>query len=145
MVHVPPKEVRDQKNLLRQRFWLVKLLTMLKNRTHNVLNRNHLKPPEKTDLFGSYGRAWMNALSLSDPDGRLLKSDLELLDTIRSQIRQTEKWMRLSCTTFQSDELTIGHVTEWGQGLLRFHFPLPREIRGMGPAGAALQTGVRFE
>jgi len=93
LVHVPSKEVRDQKNLLRQRVWLVKLQTALKNRIHNVLDRNHLKPPEKTDLFGSYGRAWMNALNLHDPDSKLLKSDLELLDTIRSHIRQTEKWI----------------------------------------------------
>lgn len=93
LVHVPSKEVRDQKNLLRQRVWLVKLQTMLKNRIHNVLDRNHLKAPEKTDLFGSFGRAWMNALELAEPDGRLLKADLELLDTIKAHIRQTEKWI----------------------------------------------------
>jgi len=93
LVHVPSKEVRDQKNLLRQRVWLVKLQTMLKNRIHNILDRNHLKPPEKSDLFGSFGRAWINGLSLRDPDGKLLKSDLGLLDTIRSHIRQTEKWI----------------------------------------------------
>ena len=91
--HVPPKEVRDQKNLLRQRFWLVKLQTSLKNRIHSVLDRQHLKPPETTDLFGSKGRAWINALSLPDPDGKLLTSDLELLDTHKSQIRQAEKWI----------------------------------------------------
>lgn len=93
LVHVPSKEVRDQKNLLRQRVWLVKLQTMLKNRIHNVLDRNHLKSPERSDIFGSHGRAWMNALDLRDPDGKLLKSDLELLDTIKSHIRQTEKWI----------------------------------------------------
>lgn len=93
LVHVPCKEVRDQKNLLRQRVWLVKLQTMLKNRIHNVLDRNHLKSPERSDIFGSHGRAWMNALDLRDPDGNLLKSDLALLDTVRSHIRQTEGWI----------------------------------------------------
>lgn len=92
-VHVPSKEVRDQKNLLRQRMWLVKLQTMIKNRTHNVLDRNHLAQPEKTDLFGVSGRAWMNALELWDSDGKLLTADLEILDMIRSQIRATEKWI----------------------------------------------------
>jgi len=93
LVHVPSKEVRAQKNLLRQRFWLVKLQTMLKNRIHALVDRNHVRPPEKTDLFGSHGRAWLNALTLPDPDGKMLKSDLELLDTVRSHIRQTEKWI----------------------------------------------------
>lgn len=93
LVHVPVKDVREQKNLLRERMWLVKVQTMLKNRIHNVLDRNHLKPPEKTELFGAHGRAWMNRLTLADPDGKLLKADLELLDVLRRQVRQTEKWI----------------------------------------------------
>lgn len=93
LVHVPSKEVRDQKNLLRQRFWLVKLQTMLKNRIHNVLDRNHLTQPATTDVFGARGRAWMNALDLRDPDGKLLKADLELFDAIRGHMRQAENWI----------------------------------------------------
>lgn len=93
LVHVPSKEVRDQKNLLRQRFWLVRLQTALKNRIHSVLARNHTQGPERTDLFGGQGRAWMNALVLREPDNKLLKADLELLDVIRSHIRQTERWI----------------------------------------------------
>lgn len=93
LVHVPPKEVRDQKNLLRQRIWLVKLQTMLKNRIHNIIDRNHHKPPERTDLFGKHGRAWMSGLDLHDPDGKLLRADMELLDTLHAHIRQTEKWI----------------------------------------------------
>lgn len=93
LVHVPDKEVRDQKNLLRERFWLVRLQTAFKNRIHALLSRNHVEAPERTDLFGSHGRAWMNALSLRDPDAKLLQSDLELLDFVRSHVRQTEKWI----------------------------------------------------
>ncbi len=93
LVHVPSKEVREQKNLLRQRVWLVKLQTMLKNRIYNVLDRNHCQPPEMSDIFGTRGRAWMNALELNGVDANLLKADLELLDTLRAHIRQTEKWI----------------------------------------------------
>lgn len=93
LVHVPSKEVRDQKNLLRQRMWLVRLQTAIKNRIHALLGRSHLEPPEHTDLFGSRGRAWMNALSLRELDGKLLKADLGLFDSIRSHIRQTEQWI----------------------------------------------------
>jgi len=93
LVHVPGKEVRDQKNLLRQRFWLVRLQVMIKNRIHSILDRNHLQPPARTDLFGSHGRAWMNALTLREPDDKLLKSHLELFDFARESTRKTEKWI----------------------------------------------------
>ena len=93
MVHVPVKEVRDQKNLLRQRFWLVRLSTMIKNRVHSIIDRNHLQPPARTDLFAGHGRAWMNALTLREPDDKLLKAHLELFDFVRSGTRQAEKWV----------------------------------------------------
>lgn len=92
-VHVPSKEIRDQKNVLRQRFWLVRLQTMIKNRIHSILDRNHLEMPARTDIFSSHGRAWMNALTLREPDGRLLKMHLELLDSLRKPTRATEKWV----------------------------------------------------
>lgn len=92
-VHVPAKEIRDQKNVLRQRLWLVRLRTMIKNRIHSILDRNHLEMPVRTDIFGSHGRAWMNALTLREPDDRLLKMHLELLDSLRKPTRATEKWV----------------------------------------------------
>lgn len=99
LVHVPPKEVRAQKNLLRQRLWLVRVQTAVKNRIHHVVDRNHVQPPEQTDLFGKRGRAWLNVLELQDPDGKMLRADLELLDTLRGHIRVTEKWIEESLET----------------------------------------------
>lgn len=93
LVHVPSKDVRDRKNLLRHRFWLVRLQTMIKNRVHSILDRNHLKPPARTDLFAGHGRAWMNALTLREPDDKLLKAHLALFDELRMGTRQTEKWV----------------------------------------------------
>jgi transposase len=95
-VHVPPKLVRDQKNLLRQRMWLVRLQVMIKNRVHSILDRNHVQPPARTDIFGSHGRAWMNAVTLREPDDKLLKAHLELFDFVRTQTRQAEKWVDAS-------------------------------------------------
>ena len=66
---------------------------MIKNRIHNIIDRHHLEVPEKTDLFGSHGRAWVNALVLSYPDCNLLRQDMKLLDDVQSQVRQTEKWI----------------------------------------------------
>jgi transposase len=66
---------------------------MLKNRIHNIIDRNHLTPPERTDIFGTLGKSWMKNLSLPDPDDKLLKSHLELLATVQAHVRQTESWV----------------------------------------------------
>ena len=42
-VHIPTKEIRQQKDILRQRCWLVKSNTALKNRIHQILTRNHME------------------------------------------------------------------------------------------------------
>jgi transposase len=93
LVHVPNQDVRHQKDLLRQKAWLVRFQTMIKNRIHGIVDRNHQKPPERTDLFGSHGRMWLNRLELPDADNKLLKSHLDLLDVAREQIKQAEAWI----------------------------------------------------
>lgn len=93
LVHVPAKETRDHKNLLRHRFWLVHLQVMIKNRVHSIIDRNHVQPPKTSDLFGGHGRAWLDALTLREPDGKLLKAHMDLHDELRADTRQTEKWV----------------------------------------------------
>ena len=93
-VHVPSQEVRTHKNLLRQRFWLVELRTRVKNRTHNILDRNHVTLPQCSDLFGKAGRQLLDQILIPEPDSRLLKANLQLLDYINEQIRATEKWTK---------------------------------------------------
>jgi transposase len=93
VVHVPPREVRAQKNLLRQRLWLVELKTRVKNRIHNIMDRNHVGPPPAADLFGKAGRRFMDQLHLPSPDDRLLRSHLELLDLVQGQISRCEEWI----------------------------------------------------
>ena len=58
-VHVPPKEVREQKNLLRHRLWLVRLQTMTENRIHQLIDRNHVKRPMVKNIFGVAGRTFL--------------------------------------------------------------------------------------
>lgn len=93
LVHVPSKEVRDQKNLLRHRFWLVQQQVMIKNRIHSIVDRNHVEPPKRADLFAGHGRAWLDTLQLREPDNKLLKAHLELYDELKTCTKQTEKWV----------------------------------------------------
>lgn len=95
-VHVPSKEVRRQKDILRQRCWLIKIRTMLKNRIHQVISRNHVETPGFSDLFGVAGRKFLGSLQLPHPDHDILRQDLELYDFLKKQIKQTEQWIEVS-------------------------------------------------
>lgn len=92
-IYIPSKDIRHQKDVLRQRCWLVKLKTMLKNRIHQIINRNHIETPGITDLFGSLGRKFIGSLQLPQPDHSLLHQNLNILDFINEQIKITEKWI----------------------------------------------------
>jgi transposase len=92
-VHVPSRETRAQKNLLRQRFWLVSIRTMVKNRIHHILDRNHVVMSQRSDIFGKAGRCEMERLDIPAPDNQLLNAHLEILDHIKEQIESAEKWI----------------------------------------------------
>lgn len=93
-VHVPNQETRARKNLLRQRLWLVSVRTMVKNRIHHILDRNHVVLPPSSDVFGRGGRQAMDQLDIRHPDDLLLKAHLELLDHINNQIGNAESWIK---------------------------------------------------
>src|SRR5216683_4639655 len=54
-VWIPPSELRDQRELLRLRIFLVRLRTRVKNRIHGTLARHNLQVPG-ADLFGVAAR-----------------------------------------------------------------------------------------
>lgn len=93
-VHVPSIETRSQKNLLRQRLWLVGLRTMIKNRIHHILDRNHVTMPPCSDIFGKAGRKILDKTDLPGTDSLLLKAHLDILDHIQDQIGDSEKWIK---------------------------------------------------
>jgi len=91
-VHVPSKEVREQKNLLRYRLWLVKLQTMTKNRIYNVLDRNSIDT-KGLNIFAKKTREQIKNLSLKDIDKKLLKDHYDILEVIEQHIKDTESWI----------------------------------------------------
>ena len=132
-VHVPAREVRDQKNLLRQRAWLVQERTRIKNRIHAILDRNHVEPPVVSNLFGTRGKAWMNGLTLRAPDDVLLAAHRKLLEAVQAQMKEAEGWI---------DEALDGHAdleiltSLPGVGKL-FGALIALEINGVGRFGSA--------
>jgi transposase len=93
-VYVPSKQVRAQKDLLRQRLWLVSIRTMVKNRIHHILDRNHVVMTFHSDMFGKAGREELSHIDIPAPDDLLLKAHLEILDHIQTQIGNSEQWIR---------------------------------------------------
>ena len=90
--HIPRRETRARKNLLRQRLYWARLRTMLRNRIHALLDRQHsLELPQCSDIFGVRGLGFLRRLELAEPDHTLLREALALHDLIAEQMRSQEK------------------------------------------------------
>ncbi len=90
--YVPGKQTREAKNVLRQRMFFVRLQTMVKNRIHVILDRHPdvlSGSPDVSDLFGASGMQWLEDIVLPGTDSQLLSSELELLETLRNKISQS--------------------------------------------------------
>ncbi len=87
--YAPSREVRAIKRVLRQRLFLVRVQTMVKNRIWALLSQHAVELPKVTDLYGKAGMAWLHTVQLPDPDGRLLVEDLTLLEVLHDQVAAT--------------------------------------------------------
>jgi len=89
--HIPDRATRQRKEVLRQRTFLVRERTKVRNRIHRLLGRQHgLARPQVSDLFGKKGRAALAQVALRAPDDFLLRQQLTLLDLLGAQIRELE-------------------------------------------------------
>jgi transposase len=91
-VWIPPAELRDQRELLRLRIFLVRLRTRVKNRIHGTLARHNVQVPG-ADLFGIQARA---SLVQQLPELPLhcreaVQQELSTLDSLDAQIESTER------------------------------------------------------
>jgi transposase len=91
-VHVPSRDVRQRKNVVRQRLWLARMRTMIRNRIHTVIDRHpQLERPAVKDIFSNQGKAWMKRAPLPTADRKLLDDDLALHALLQAQIDALEK------------------------------------------------------
>jgi transposase len=109
-VHIPCKETRQRKEVMRQRCFFVKQRTMLRNRIHRLLGAQHdLKLPVVSDLFGKKGMSLLEKIELSSPAGLLLKQQLEVLKNMQTRIKEDEAALAemMSSTDAQKHVLSI--------------------------------------
>jgi transposase len=91
-VWIPPSELRDQRELLRLRIFLVHLRTRVKNRIHGTLARHNVQIPG-ADLFGVAARLELGArLPELPPHSReAIEQELATLDFLETQIESAER------------------------------------------------------
>lgn len=83
--------MRQRKNVVRQRLWLARLRTMIRNRIHTVVDPHpQLERPVVKYLFSNPGKAWMKRAPLPVADRTLLDEDLGLDSLLQTQIDALE-------------------------------------------------------
>jgi transposase len=92
-VWIPPAELRDQRELLRLRMFLVQQRTRLKNRIQGTLARYNIQIAGVSDLFGVEGRLRLGTRLGELPEHTRQSVELELvtLDFLEVQLEDTEK------------------------------------------------------
>lgn len=91
--YIPPREVRDQRELLRYRLGLVWTRTGLKNRVHAVVDKLGIRH-EFTDLFGKAGRRFLAGLELRDVYRQALDGYLAGIDFLTERIAEATRSIR---------------------------------------------------
>ena len=90
-VWIPPSELRDQRELLRLRIFLVRLRTRVKNRIHGTLARHNVQIPG-ADLFGVAARRQLELRlpELPEHSREAVQQELVTLDFLETQIESAE-------------------------------------------------------
>ncbi len=94
---VPPKEIREIKDQIRFRRFLVMLRTMIKCQIHTLVDRNHvLQPGQRThqDLFSKKGVEALKQVQLPDKERKILDELLKLFSQIEQQIKTGDEWVQ---------------------------------------------------
>jgi len=85
---------RDRQLILRVRCFHVRLRTSLKNRIHDLIDRQaepvRINAQLYKDLFGKKGLAWLGSLQLAFPADILLKQLLAAYEVLSAQIRESD-------------------------------------------------------
>jgi transposase len=89
---------RNDQAVLRARSFFVQQRTRVKNRTHDLIDRQAEPIRERaqvySDLFGSGGRAWLGSLELPTPYQKLLNQLLATLENLNAQIKTSDQLIK---------------------------------------------------
>jgi transposase len=106
--YVASETGRDQRSVLRQRMFLVRLRTMIKNRITTLVDKYpELRDTRAQDTFSQKGEAWLKTIKVSTTDRILLNQDLEALAELGNLIDQSNQLIK----DLAKDNEDIQHLT----------------------------------
>jgi transposase len=90
-VWIPPAELRDQRELLRNRMYLVSIRTQVKNRIHAILTRYNITVAAETAFSGIWREQLAECQKELPPfTQNSLQQQVKLLDQLEQQIEESE-------------------------------------------------------
>ena len=93
--YIPPREVRDNREVLRYRLSLVGIRTGLKNRIHALLDKLGIFHPF-SDLFGKAGREFLSTVPLRAVYRKELDGYLSAISFLNDEIKKVTRNIRAS-------------------------------------------------
>ena len=94
--YIPPKEIIEQRDILRHSISLRKDINRFKNKIHAILLRNGVKH-KFSDLFGASGMKFLRDLKLKESEQYRLHSYLTIVETLLQERKQTQKKIETLC------------------------------------------------
>jgi transposase len=92
--HMPAKNTREIRELVRYHVSLTRVMTSLKNRVHAILAKYEINSPilsSASDIFGKIGSAELRSLTLSPNHVRSLNGYLDLIEFIKNLLAILKK------------------------------------------------------
>jgi transposase len=113
--YIPPREVRDNRELLRYRLSLVSIRTGLKNRIHAIIDKLGISHPF-SDLFGKAGREFLSTVPLREVYRDELDGYLSAIIFLDEAIKKITREIKVSLRNDPRAELLmsipgISHIT----------------------------------
>jgi transposase len=104
--YVPPRKNRERRALIRHRASLMRMRVELKNRIHALLDKHELTH-SYSDLFGKEGLEWLRSLQLPPPDHQILQSNLQVMETLNTEVRNADIQIAKDATSEEKAKLLM--------------------------------------
>ncbi len=151
-IWVPPKPVRELRALIAQRWKMVRLATVAKNRLQNVLHRHHFEPPDGSQPYHPKHKEWWLGLPVEGVEKMNLECDWETVEFAERQKKRIEE--KLAETAAHDDRMAL-LVQITGFGLITAmtllaaigdiaRFPTAKQLVGYAGLGASVHDSGKL-
>ena len=101
-----PNKIRDERALMRYRYKLVCVRSMLKNKIHSIIDYQGIQQ-SFSDLFGITGRSFLEKLDLKQPYKTIIENYLSVIDQLSKLISNVDGQLRRQLKKDQQAKLLM--------------------------------------